>query len=154
MGQFLHYLSTFIAGFAIGFSMIWKLGLVTLAVAPAIITAGGFYAIAITGFASKNREAYEDAGNIAEQSLSNVRTVYSFVGEQKAVASFSSALRRTLRLGYKSGLAKGLGLGVTHLVLFCCYALLLWYGGVLVRNGESNGGKALATIFSVIVGGM
>ena len=154
MGQFLHYVSTFIAGFAVGFSMLWKLGLVTLAVAPAIAMAGGSYAYVLTGFAARNREAYEEAGNIAEQSLANVRTVYSFVGEQKAAGSFGNALRRTLRLGYKSGLTRGLGMGITHLVLFCCYALLLWYGGVLVRNGEANGGKALATIFSVIVGGM
>lgn len=154
LGQFLHYLSTFIAGFAVGFSIVWKLGLVTLAVAPAIAMAGGMYAYALTGFASKNREAYEEAGNIAEQNLANVRTVYSFVGEEKAVTTFSNALQRTLRLGYKSALAKGLGLGVTYFVLFCCYALLLWYGGVLVRNGEVNGGKALSTIFAVIVGGM
>jgi ATP-binding cassette subfamily B (MDR/TAP) protein 1 len=154
MGQFLHYLSTFVAGFAVGFSMLWKLGLVTLAVAPAIATAGGFYAYALTGFAAKNREAYEEAGTIAEQSLANVRTVYSFVGEHKAVARFSTALRRTLRLGYQSGLAKGLGMGATFFVLFTSYALLLWYGGVLVRHNEANGGKALATIFSVIAGGM
>ncbi|KAG0606707.1 hypothetical protein M758_9G161600 [Ceratodon purpureus] len=154
LGQFLHYLSTFVAGFAVGFSIVWKLGLVTLAVAPAIAMAGGTYAYALTGFAAKNREAYEEAGNIAEQNLANVRTVYSFVGEEKAVSSFSNALRRTLRLGYKSALAKGLGLGVTYFVLMLCYALLFWYGGVLVRNGEANGGKALSTIFAVIIGGM
>jgi ATP-binding cassette subfamily B (MDR/TAP) protein 1 len=69
MGQFVHYLSTFVAGFAVGFSMVWRLGLVTLAVAPAIAMAGGFYAYVLTGFVSKNREAYEEAGNIAEQVL-------------------------------------------------------------------------------------
>jgi len=67
MGQFLHYVSTFFAGFAVGFSMVWRLGLVTLAVAPAIAVAGGCYAYVLTGLTSKNREAYEDAGNFAEQ---------------------------------------------------------------------------------------
>jgi len=88
------------------------------------------------------------------QILANVRTVYSFVGEQKAVQSYSDTLHRTLKLGYKSAFAKGIGMGGTYAVLFSCYALLLWYGGVLVRRGYANGGQSLATIFAVIIGGM
>ena len=80
--------------------------------------------------------------------------MHSFVGEQKAVQAYSNSLQGTLKLGYQGGCAKGLGMGITYSVLFCCWALLLWYGGVLVRNGEANGGKALSTIFAVIVGGM
>jgi ATP-binding cassette subfamily B (MDR/TAP) protein 1 len=80
--------------------------------------------------------------------------VYSFVGEQKATEAYSGALHRSLKLGYQSGLAKGVGLGVTSCVMFCCWALLLWYGGVLVRNGDASGGKALSTIFTVVVGGL
>ncbi len=88
------------------------------------------------------------------QNLANVRTVYSFVGEQKAVQWYASTLRRTLRLGYQSALAKGTGIGVVYFSFNLCYALLLWYGGVLVRDGAANGGMAIATIFAVIVGGM
>lgn len=91
---------------------------------------------------------------MSAQNLANVRTVYSFVGEQKAVQLYSSTLLGTLKLGYKSAFAKGAGTGMIHFVMFFCYALLLWYGGVLVRSGDANGGKALSTIFAVIVGGM
>ncbi len=82
-----------------------------------------------------------------------MRTVYSFVGEQKAVQAYSDTLCKTLKLGYKGGFVKGIGIGMTYLVLLCSYSLLLWYGGVLVRHGEANGGKVLSTIFSLIVGG-
>lgn len=47
--------------------MLWKLGLVTLAVAPAIAIVGGSYAYIITNFTARNRKAYEEAGNIVEQ---------------------------------------------------------------------------------------
>lgn len=89
-----------------------------------------------------------------QQAIAQVRTVYSFVGETRAVESYSKALQTTLKLGYKGGMAKGLGMGVTYGVLFCSWALLLWYAGTLVRNGSTNGGKALSTIFAVIIGGM
>ncbi|KAG0586096.1 hypothetical protein KC19_2G063800 [Ceratodon purpureus] len=154
MGNFIHFIVTFIAGFAVGFSSLWKLALVTLAVVPIIATAGGFYAFTLTGLTSKSQQAYAEAGGIAEQSIAQVRTVYSFVGEKKATDSYATALQRSLKLGYQGGLAKGLGMGTTYGTLFCCWALLLWYGGVLVRNGEANGGKALSTIFAVIIGGI
>lgn len=67
MGNFIHYMSTFISGFIIGFTMVWKLALVTLAVVPAIALAGGAYAYALTGLTSKSQQAYAEAGGIAEQ---------------------------------------------------------------------------------------
>lgn len=67
MGNFIHYICTFIGGFAVGFSSLWKLALVTLAVVPAIAMAGGLYAYAVTGLTSRNQEAYGNAGSIAEQ---------------------------------------------------------------------------------------
>lgn len=88
------------------------------------------------------------------QNLANVRTFYSFVGEQKAVQWYASTLHRTLRLGYQSALAKGTGIGVVYFFINLCYALLVWYGGVLVRDDAAHGGLAISTIFAVIAGGM
>eukprot|EP00246_Nothoceros_aenigmaticus_P000167 TRINITY_DN1022_c0_g1_i1.p1 TRINITY_DN1022_c0_g1~~TRINITY_DN1022_c0_g1_i1.p1 ORF type:complete len:1043 (+),score=224.73 TRINITY_DN1022_c0_g1_i1:192-3131(+) len=51
-------------------------------------------------------------------------------------------------------MAKGLGVGVTYGLLFGAWALLLWYGGVLVRDETANGGKVLSTVFAVIIGGI
>ena len=31
---------------------------------------------------------------------------------------------------------------------------VFWYAGVFIRSGKTDGGKALTTIFSAIVGGM
>lgn len=83
-----------------------------------------------------------------------IRTVLSYVGESKALQAYSSALRVSQRIGYKTGFAKGMGLGSTYFTVFCCYALLLWYGGYLVRHHYTNGGLAIATMFSVMIGGL
>ncbi|KAG6551372.1 hypothetical protein Mapa_007018 [Marchantia paleacea] len=154
MGNFIHYMSTFVAGFIVGFVNQWRIALVTLAVVPLIAVAGGYYAYALTGLTSRSAEAYERAGSLAEETISQVRTVYSFVGEQKSVQHYSLSLESTLKLGYKSGSAKGIGMGGTYGTLFGCWALLLWYGGTLVRDGTVNGGQALSSIFAVIIGGL
>lgn len=89
-----------------------------------------------------------------DQVISQVRTVYSFVGEEKAVSSYSESLDKALKLGKKSGFAKGVGVGFTYGLLFCAWALLLWYASILVMHHRTNGGKAFTTIINVIFSGL
>ncbi|KAK1563650.1 hypothetical protein Q3G72_030632 [Acer saccharum] len=154
VGNFIHYLSTFLAGLVVGFVSAWKLALLSVAVIPGIAFAGGLYAYTLTGLTSKSRESYANAGIIAEQAIAQVRTVYSYVGESKALNSYSDAIQNTLKLGYKAGMAKGLGLGCTYGIACMSWALVFWYAGVFIRNGQTDGGKAFTAIFSAIVGGM
>ncbi|XP_075515086.1 ABC transporter B family member 19 [Primulina tabacum] len=154
VGNFVHYLSTFLAGLVVGFVCSWRLALLSVAVIPGIAFAGGLYAYTLTGLTSKSRESYASAGIIAEQSIAQVRTVYSYVGEAKALSSYSDLIQNTLKLGYKAGMAKGLGLGCTYGIACMSWALVFWYAGVFIRNGQTDGGKAFTAIFSAIVGGM
>ncbi|PIN19671.1 Multidrug/pheromone exporter, ABC superfamily [Handroanthus impetiginosus] len=154
VGNFIHYLSTFLAGLVVGFVSAWKLALLSVAVIPGIAFAGGLYAYTLTGLTSKSRESYASAGIIAEQSIAQVRTVYSYVGETKALNAYSDLIQNTLKLGYKAGMAKGLGLGCTYGIACMSWALVFWYAGVFIRNGQTDGGKAFTAIFSAIVGGM
>ncbi|OAY72403.1 ABC transporter B family member 19 isoform X1 [Ananas comosus] len=154
VGNFIHYLSTFLAGLVVGFISAWRLALLSVAVIPGIAFAGGLYAYTLTGLTSKSRESYANAGIIAEQAIAQVRTVYSFVGESKALNSYSEAIQNTLKLGYKAGMAKGLGIGCTYGIACMSWALVFWYAGVFIRNGQTDGGKAFTAIFSAIVGGM
>ena len=65
MGHYLHYMARFIAGFAVGFSSVWQLTLVTLAVVP--LMAGGTYAVIMIGLTGKSQKAYAEAGKVAEE---------------------------------------------------------------------------------------
>ncbi|KAI0494672.1 hypothetical protein KFK09_024814 [Dendrobium nobile] len=154
VGNFIHYLSTFLAGLVVGFISAWRLALLSVAVIPGIAFAGGLYAYTLTGLTSKSRESYASAGIIAEQAIAQVRTVYSFAGESKTLNAYSEAIQYTLKLGYKAGMAKGLGIGCTFGIACMSWALVFWYAGVFIRNGQTDGGKAFTAIFSAIVGGM
>ncbi|CAN4121501.1 unnamed protein product [Withania somnifera] len=154
LGNFIHYMATFLSGFVVGFTAVWQLALVTLAVVPLIAVIGAIYTITSAKLSSKSQEALSKAGNIVEQTVVQIRTVLAFVGESKAMQAYSAALRVSQKIGYKSGFSKGLGLGATYFTVFCCYALLLWYGGYLVRHHFTNGGLAIATMFAVMIGGL
>ncbi|KAB2622391.1 ABC transporter B family member 1-like [Pyrus ussuriensis x Pyrus communis] len=154
LGNFIHYMATFVSGFVVGFTAVWQLALVTLAVVPLIAVIGGIHTTALGKISGKSQEALSQAGHTVEQTVAQIRVVLSYVGESRALQAYSSALKVAQKLGYKSGFAKGMGLGATYFVVFCCYALLLWYGGYLVRHHFTNGGLAIATMFAVMLGGI
>ncbi|KAH0849362.1 hypothetical protein HID58_091369 [Brassica napus] len=154
VGNFLHCMSRFIAGFAIGFASVWQISLVTLSIVPLIAVAGGIYAYVSTGLLASVRKSYVKAGEIAEEVIGNVRTVQAFTGEEKAVRSYGEALENTYTYGRKAGLAKGLGLGSMHCVLFLSWALLVWFTSIIVHKGIANGGESFTTMLNVVIAGL
>jgi ATP-binding cassette subfamily B (MDR/TAP) protein 1 len=79
-GHVLRYLSQFIVGFAIGFTSVWQLSLLTLAVVPLIAFAGGAYTTIMSTLSEKGEAAYAKAGKVAEEvktCLRNIRCISS-----------------------------------------------------------------------------
>ncbi|KDP36504.1 hypothetical protein JCGZ_09330 [Jatropha curcas] len=154
VGNFMHYISRFLAGFTIGFVRVWQISLVTLSIVPLIALAGGCYAYVTIGLISRVRKSYVKAGEIAEEVIGNVRTVQAFAGEERAVASYRDALRNTYKYGKKAGLAKGLGLGTLHCVLFLSWSLLVWFTSIVVHKKIANGGESFTTMLNVVIAGL
>ncbi|XP_075484164.1 ABC transporter B family member 2-like isoform X1 [Primulina tabacum] len=154
VGNFLHYFVRFVAGFAIGFHSVWQISLVTLSIVPMTAFAGGLYAYVATGLIASARKSYVKAGEIAEEAIGNVRTVQAFVGEDKAVKSYSMSLLNTYKYGKKAGLAKGLGLGTLHCVLFLSWSLLVWFTSMVVHKNIANGGESFTTMINVVIAGL
>ena len=88
------------------------------------------------------------------QVIGNVRTVQAFAGEERAVKSYKAALMNTYKNGRKAGLAKGLGLGSMHCVLFLSWALLVWFTSVVVHKNIANGGDSFTTMLNVVISGL
>ncbi|KAI9111388.1 hypothetical protein K1719_017078 [Acacia pycnantha] len=154
VGNFIHYISRFISGFIIGFVRVWQISLVTLSIVPLIALAGGLYAYVTVGLIAKVRKSYVRAGEIAEEVIGNVRTVQAFAGEERAVRSYKMALMKTYKNGRKAGLAKGLGLGSMHCVLFLSWSLLVWFTSVVVHKDIANGGESFTTMLNVVIAGL
>ncbi|XP_010272127.1 PREDICTED: ABC transporter B family member 15-like isoform X2 [Nelumbo nucifera] len=131
----------------------WRLALVGFPFVLILIIPGLIYGRILMGLARKIREEYNKAGNIVEQSVSSIRTVYSFVGESKTMAEFSAALEGSVKLGLKQGLAKGLAIG-SNGVVFAIWSFMSWYGSRLVMYHGAEGGTVFAVGASISVGGL
>ncbi|XVF03975.1 hypothetical protein REPUB_Repub05bG0040400 [Reevesia pubescens] len=98
-------------------------------------------------------ESYGIAGGTAEQAISSIRTVYSYVAENQTVNKFSHALEKTLELGVKQGLAKGLMMGSMGTICVG-WAFQAFVGTYLVTEQGEKGGSIFVAGINVIMGGM
>lgn len=103
--------SVFIGGYIAAFIMCWRLALVGFPFVVFLVIPGLIYGRTLMSLARKIRIEYNKAGDIAEQAVSSIRTVYAFVGETKTINEFSAALQGSVKLGLRQGLAKGLAIG-------------------------------------------
>ncbi|KAB2612248.1 ABC transporter B family member 11 [Pyrus ussuriensis x Pyrus communis] len=154
VGKFLQLFSTFIGGFIIAFIKGWLLTLVMLSSIPLLVASGATMSIIISKMATRGQSAYAKAAIVVEQTIGSIRTVASFTGEKQAITNYKKCLADAYKSGLYEGTAAGAGFGMVMLVVFCTYALAVWFGSRMVRNNGYSGGDVLNVIVAVLTGSM
>ncbi|KAH9619688.1 hypothetical protein KSS87_015757 [Heliosperma pusillum] len=154
VGQFIQLVCTFLGGFVIAFIKGWLLTLVMLSSIPALVFAGALMAMFLSKMATQEQAAYAKAAVIVEQNIGSIRTVASFTGEKHAITQYNKSLVNAYKSGVKEGLAGGTGLGVVLFVVFCSYALAVWFGARLILKRHYTGGDVISVIVAILTGSM
>ncbi|XP_015608885.1 multidrug resistance protein 1, partial [Cephus cinctus] len=132
LSMFVHNMTAFIACTVLAFFKGWKLALVCIISLPVTT----LILIGVTEILSrltrKETEIYAQAGNIAEEVISSIRTVFAFDGQQLEVDRYKSNLQSTFRNNIKKCFCNGLGFGLLSLAIYSNYALSFWYGVTLI----------------------
>ncbi|KAL2547074.1 ABC transporter B family member 15 [Forsythia ovata] len=146
-------LCAFIFSLLVSFLLSWRLALASLPFAIGFIVPGVGFGKLMMNLGIKSKEAYGVAGGIAEQAISSIRTVYSYVGEHQTLKRFSHALQGSTNLGIKQGLVKGLLIGSMGMI-FATWAFQSWVGSILVTEKGESGGHVFVSGICVILGGL
>ncbi|KAJ9171651.1 hypothetical protein P3X46_014986 [Hevea brasiliensis] len=154
VGKFLQLLSTFVGGFAVAFIKGWLLTIVLLSSIPLLVLAGASMSITIARMASRGQNAYAKAATVVEQTIGSIRTVSSFAGEKQAISNYKKFLVTAYNSGVHEGSATGLGLGIVMLIIFCSYALAVWFGGKMILEKGYTGGIVINVIIAVLTGSL
>ncbi|XP_050207914.1 ABC transporter B family member 15-like [Mercurialis annua] len=149
----LAHLSSFIFAFVVSFILSWRLALATLPFAIMFIVPGVLFGKLLMNIGGKAKDAYSVAGGIAEQAISSIRTVYSYVGEHQTLERFGNALQNSTKLGIKQGFAKGLLIGSMGMI-FAAWSFSAWVGSFLVTEKGEKGGPVFVSGTCVILGGI
>ncbi|KAH7459719.1 ABC transporter B family member 11 [Phytophthora ramorum] len=165
MSDMLHFSSTVVAGIVIGLVKGWELTLILLAVIPFVAVSGMVAKKVIVAATHSGMQSYAQAGAVAQESLSNIRTVHMFNSVGYFVEKYSRALEGATRAGIKKSFAVGWGSGLMYMMIFLMYALGFFIGAVFVArdnlDGNSctgsscyDGGRVLTVFFAVLQGAM
>ena len=151
--NFVVSVTTFVGSYAVGFALQWRLTVVALPSVLLLVIPGLLYSRVQLGLARRIREQYRRPSAIAEQAISSVRTVYSFVAERSTAARFSAALEELVPLGLKQGLAKGVAVG-SNGITYAIFAFNIWYGSRLIMHHGYRGGTVYIASVVTVHGGV
>ncbi|KAF8390545.1 hypothetical protein HHK36_025072 [Tetracentron sinense] len=151
--NFITNMAMFITSEMTALYLCWRLAVVAIPAHFMLIIPGIIYGKLFAGVGNQIQDSYAVAGGIAEQALSSIRTVFSYVGEHHTVERFSAALKPSLELGIKQGLMKGLAIGSIGLS-YAVWAFQAWYGSILVTKKGVKGGDVFSAGVCIVIGGL
>jgi len=154
LGMLLQGVATFIGGVIVAFCKGWKMALVIVAMTPLFLFAVSFVMMTLTTLVARAQEFYARAGQVAEEVLSNIRTVVALGIQGDALKRYNENLNTTQKTGYKKGLAWGGSFGFFNFVLFSSFGLAFWYGGTLILDGEMTPGSVFMVFTGIMMGTM
>jgi len=155
----LRFLGQGVAAIILLFTISWRLTLVMLSVTPIISIGAVFFGKYIKKMSKRVQDTLADGTTIAEEAITNIRTVRAFHGEASELHRFAEKIDESYRLGKKVGLAYGSFAGTIGFAVNCAIALVVWYGGVLVLRKDLSVGVLTSFILytvavAVAIGGL
>eukprot|EP01065_Artemidia_motanka_P012727 TRINITY_DN1701_c7_g1_i1.p1 TRINITY_DN1701_c7_g1~~TRINITY_DN1701_c7_g1_i1.p1 ORF type:complete len:1312 (+),score=406.83 TRINITY_DN1701_c7_g1_i1:95-4030(+) len=152
MGLFIQNFAMVIGAYIVGFIASWRLSLIILSTSPLIAFGGWLMTYSVSVLSEKSRASYSEAGAVAEETLSSIRTVYAFNAQEETCRKYGETLLPALVAGKKRGFAQGAGIGFTNFVIFSTYGIAFYYAAFLVQRNLADVGDILTCFFSVLMG--
>ncbi|KAL2818011.1 ATP-binding cassette multidrug transport protein [Aspergillus granulosus] len=152
LGFVLQGTSTFVAAFIIAFAVQWKLTLITICIAPAILLITAICSAFLVTAENKILHVNSNAGTLAEEVLASMKTVHAFSAFDGLAEKYEVFAEQAKRLG----IAQSLNMAILYAGEFFCvyagYGLAFWQGIRMYARGEiAEPGAIVTVIFAVIV---
>ena len=129
----------------------WKLTLMMLAIVPVVAIGLSIYGRSLRDLSKQVQDALANATAVAEETLSGVRTVRSFAQERAEVGRYSAAVETTFELARRRALLGAVFQGLMGFLGFGGIGAVLWYGGVLLVNGQMSAGELTSFLVYTMV---
>jgi ATP-binding cassette subfamily B protein len=103
-----------------------------LTVVPAVAVGGMLYGRYIRKLSRQVQDALAQSNEVAEESISGIRTVRSFAAEESEMARYGKAVQHSFSLARLRARAGASFMSAASFAAFGAAALVFWYGGRLV----------------------
>ena len=124
---------------------------VMLLVIPVVSIGAGIFGRRIRGLAREVQDALANTGEVAEETLSGIRTVRAFAHEAREGGRYRDSVERAYaitlrRIRYVAGFS-----GAATFAGYGSIAIVLWYGGHLVIDGAMSVGQLTAFLLYTLI---
>lgn len=128
------------------------LSVLMLAVVPPVALGAVVYGRRVRKLSKEVQDALARSSEVAEESLSGIRTVRSFSAEEHEVARYGEAVDHSFELARRRSKLAASFMGGASFAAYCSAAIVLWYGGRLVLSGSLSVGALTAfLVYSMLV---
>nr|XP_039272613.1 ATP-dependent translocase ABCB1-like isoform X3 [Styela clava] len=136
----------------IAFAYSWKLTLLTIAYIPLIVLGEFLKMKLLLGASEKEKQAFENANDIATEAISHIRTVASLANEAKVFQTYTERLKEPFKSAVKKTVYTGIGYAFSQCLIYMTYAGIFRLGIELVESGEIPFEDVFKVLFAVIFG--
>ncbi|MCP9471936.1 MAG: ABC transporter ATP-binding protein/permease [Nitrospira sp.] len=139
-------LVTFVGGLAFLFMMNWRLSLLILILLPLLVLVAKMFGRRLKALSLSLQDQTAALNTLAEEVISGIRIVKSFVQTKREEERFSAQIDQTLRVTMRRAGIMALFIPTISLLTFSIAAAVIWYGGRQVVEGAITPGDLFAFI--------
>nr|XP_028606429.1 ATP-binding cassette sub-family B member 5 isoform X2 [Podarcis muralis] len=145
---------TLLTAIIIAFVHGWQLTLLILACIPFVMIAHVIRLKSVTGHASKDQKALEEAGRISTEAVENIRTVVSLTREDRFFERYISSVEGPYRDSLKKAPLHGVTYGIAQCFNFFINAAVFRFGAWLIAHCLMDFEQLFIVFSSVIFAAM
>ncbi|XP_074654241.1 ATP-dependent translocase ABCB1-like [Tubulanus polymorphus] len=143
-----------VAGLVIGFIYGWKLTLLLIAAVPLMSLAGYAQMRAMGVDQKKDSKLLEEAGEIATESIENVRTVQGLTLEVRMYGYYQDKLLIPYKKNLRGAFLGGFSYAFSQAIVFFIYGGAFRFGAYLVEMGDMEPTNVYKVFFAVAFAGL
>lgn len=154
LAEFLRQIVTLTIGPVFLFYFSWKLTVLMLAVFPVMVILMVVFGKFIRKLSKESQDKLADTNIIIDETLHAINVVKSYTNEWFESDRYNGSIGSVIGVSLK--LAKYRGLFISSLIftMFGSIILILWYGAILVTQGELTVGELTGFVFyTIFIGG-
>lgn len=128
-----------------------KLTLLMLMIVPPVALGAVFFGRKIRTLSKEAQDALANASEVAEETISGIRTVRAFNREEREQSRYNEAVDRSFEVARQRALAGGLFGGIVSFAAYFAIAVVLWYGGHLVIAKKMSTGELTSFLLYTLI---
>ncbi|KAJ2717817.1 hypothetical protein GGI07_005933, partial [Coemansia sp. Benny D115] len=127
-------LSTIVVSIVIAFNYDWRLSLLMIASWPIQCYSQYYQTLTARGGSSESKKAYERSGQLAAESIRNIKTVATLRREETFINAFNEQNRLPYKSNLKSAFTTSLGFGFAQACALFVNAMMFYAGCRFITN--------------------